>query len=113
MKIMNAAQIQEDNYFRHIIHNDIDKIIMDIKEDHKDDTVTAEDSNVILELKKSFEFMNNDAEITVKKQLEFLCFQLGLNVSKLSEIELTVFLKVLMESKHMITKNRGKWKRLK
>ena len=43
LRTIESAIIDEDEYFSYTVHNDIDRIICDIREAHKDDATTADD----------------------------------------------------------------------
>ena len=43
VRTLELAHIREDEYFAHTIHNDIDAIIRDIREAHKQDVTTADE----------------------------------------------------------------------
>jgi len=40
---LKTAQIQEEEYFGHLVTNDLKAILRDIREAHRDDTATADD----------------------------------------------------------------------
>jgi len=40
---LKTAQIQEEEYFGHLITNDLRDILQDIREGHKSDALTADD----------------------------------------------------------------------
>lgn len=51
IRILNAAHINEDKYFRHVVHDDVDGIIQSIKEAHRRDTTSAPETDFVQELK--------------------------------------------------------------
>ena len=44
---LEAAHVDEDAYFSHAVHNDIDGIMRDIKEAHRRDSTTADDNAML------------------------------------------------------------------
>jgi len=57
IRILNAAHINEDEYFRHVVHDDMDGIIKDIQEAHRQDTTSAPETDFVQELKQDLEFV--------------------------------------------------------
>lgn len=50
IQILNAAHINEDNYFCNIVHADIDGIIREIKGNHRSDSESAPETDFVQEL---------------------------------------------------------------
>lgn len=71
-----------------VVHDDLDRIIQDIREAHIKDTTTADAVNpsdtVRQELKSVMSYEGNDE----KRQARLFCKQLGINYDKLSKEEL-------------------------
>ena len=40
---LKAAQIQEEEYFGHLVADDLSDILRDVREDHRTDALTADD----------------------------------------------------------------------
>lgn len=55
LRTLEAAYIQENDFFTHIVHEDIDAIIADIRETHKKDKTTAESQTTAAKLKQAIE----------------------------------------------------------
>ena len=110
MRLFEAAQIKEDEYFRHIIHDDLDSIIRDIREAHKDDDTSAPDTTPLEELKKGLDVAANFKGSPQEKQIVALCQQLGIDYKKLSAEEFRVMVKVFQKSKVIknLQSQRGK-----
>lgn len=51
LRTLELAQVQEDEYFGHVISRDLTHILRDIREAHKTDQVTADQSSVVAEIK--------------------------------------------------------------
>ena len=101
MKTLEAAHINEDEYFSYRIHEDIDKIIRDIKEKHMQDAATADDLSPAEELRKQIEevaaFEGSDDE----KRAFLALHQLGINPKSLSKEEFVVLVNILKKSKKL------------
>jgi KaiC/GvpD/RAD55 family RecA-like ATPase len=99
ISVLKAAHIEEDIYFRNIVNEDIDGIIRDIREAHKEDSTSAPDTAAVDEIKNSLEeaarFHGSDEE----KRVVVFCRQLGIDYPKLTPEEFRVIIKVLRKSK--------------
>ena len=52
LKVLQAAHISDDEYFSHMVRDDLNLIIRDIREAHKKDSESAPQTTVADELKK-------------------------------------------------------------
>lgn len=91
--------MEEDEYFSHRIHHDIDKIIRDLRESHKSDVSTGQESTMAEDIMKEFkaaaEFTGSDQE----RQARLFCMQLGINYDRLSPEEFASLVSILKKSK--------------
>lgn len=55
LQILQATHINNDEYFSHMISDDLHAIIKDIRESHKKDSDTAPENTIMDELKKDIE----------------------------------------------------------
>lgn len=98
-RITEVARVDEDGYFAHVVHQDIDVILRDIRDAHRTDSTTADadstadDARKILEEAMSFE--GSDKE----KQLRIICGQLGIPYDKLTPDEFAGMISALQKSK--------------
>lgn len=111
LRTLEAAYIQEDKYFIHAVHEDMDTIIADIREAHKKDLTTADEGTIASKLKQDIEdamqFKGSDQE----RQLRIYCNQLGIPYDKLTPEEFAGVLGALKKSNYMKNKvyhQRGK-----
>ncbi len=99
LKTLAAAHVEEDEYFSHRIHHDIDNIIRDLREAHKSDTSTGQESTVAEDIAKEIqaaaEFTGSDQE----RQARIFCMQLGINYDRLSPEEFATLVNILKKSK--------------
>lgn len=112
IRLLKAAHIEEDTYFQHVVHRDIDGIMRDIKEAHRQDSTSAPDTTVAQEIHRvmteAASFMGSPQE----KQVFVMCRQLGIDYAKLTPQEFQVMIRVLGKSKHLnIPKGKRKKKR--
>ena len=101
LKTLAAAHIEEDEYFSHRIHKDIDGIVRDLREEHTSDASTAPEETAAeafkRELDAAAEFTGSDQE----RQARILCMQLGINYDKLSPEEFASLINILKKSKRL------------
>ena len=55
VRTLKLAQISEDDYFSHVVHNDIDGIMRDIRDARKNDTMTADKKSPATEAQRQLE----------------------------------------------------------
>lgn len=106
IRILKAAHNNEDEYFRHVVHDDMNGIIKDIKDAHKSDSTSSPETNFVQELKQDIEFISSIEGSTQKKQVALYCRRLGIDYTKLTDVEFEVMVRVLQKSKHL--KRQGK-----
>lgn len=112
IRILNAAHISEDEYFRHVVHDDIDGIIKSMKEAHIQDSTSAPETDFVQELKQDLEFVSSIEGSAQKKQVALYCRRLGIDYTKLTEVEFEVMMRVLGKSKHLnVSKGKRRKKR--
>lgn len=111
LRTLEAAYIQEDKYFTHAVHEDMDTIIADIREAHKKDLTTADEGTIATKLKQDIEdamqFEGSDQE----RQLRVYCNQLGIPYDKLTSEEFVGVLSALRKSKYWLNAQNRRGKR--
>lgn len=108
---LNAAHINEDEYFRHVVQEDMDGIIKSIKDSNRQDSTSAPETDFVQELKQGLEFVSSIEGSAQKKQVALYCRQLGIDYTKLTEVKFEAIMRVLQKFKHL--KGRGKRRRKK
>ena len=98
---LQAAQIQEEEYFGHLAANDLNAILSDIRAEHKTDALTADDelsvSTVQEQLAKAVHFKGSPEE----KKARSLLAALGIDYDKLSKEQFVTLIEILKLSRHM------------
>ncbi len=98
---LKAAQIQEEEYFGHLVAKDLNAILSDIREEHKTDMLTADDalsvSSVQEQLAKAVRFEGSPEE----KKARSLLATLGIDYDRLSKEQFVMLIEILKLSKHM------------
>jgi len=98
---LKAAQIQEEEYFGHLVANDLNAILSDIREEHKTDALTADDELSVLsvqeQLAKAVRFEGSPEE----KKARSLLATLGIDYDRLSKKQFVTLIEILKLSRHM------------
>ena len=114
LRTLELAHIREDEYFSHIVHDDLDAIIRDIREAHKTDSTTADVETVspIGKFIQEIDAMEKAQGSEQEKQLRVLCHQLEIPYDKLTREEFVALIKALQLSPKLrgYTSQRGKGK---
>lgn len=98
---LEAAKIDEGNYFADRTHKDIDEIIFRIRDAHKDDKTTIQETSAAKELLKSMKAANKFKGSNEEKKVFFVCDMLGINYKSLSEDEIKSLAMVVKKSKKL------------
>lgn len=119
---LKAAQIQEEEYFGHLVAGDLTRILRDIREKHRTDTLTADDdlsaAAVQKQLLEAVYFEGSSEEKKIRAYLATL----GIDYDTLTKEEFVSLIGILKKSKHMkspisqrgkTTMTHGKGKRKK
>lgn len=99
LRTLEAACVPENNFFTHLVHDDIDAIIADIREAHKKDKTTAEGQTTAAKLRQAIEdamqFEGSDQE----KQMRIYCNLLEIPYDDMPPEEFDAVLRWLRRSK--------------
>ena len=98
LQILQATHINNDEYFSHMISDDLHAIIKDIRESHKKDSDTAPENTFMDELKKDIEDATSFKGSLQEKQAILYCKRLGIKYNKLSDEEFRTLIKILNKS---------------
>ena len=103
VRTLELAHIREDEYFSHTIHNDIDAIIRDIREAHKQDvTTTDEDAPSMMDLlRENIDEVERQKGSQTEKQVRVFCKQLGIPYDDLTTEEFAGLISALRKSPMM------------
>ncbi len=112
MRTLEVAQIQESEYFSHIVAEDMGVILKDIREKHRTDTTTADTNSMAADVQRQLQDAMNFEGSEQEKQLHILCDQLGIPYDKLTPIEFSGLIAALQKSEILKTTKslRGKSK---
>ena len=110
LRTLDAAHIQEDEYFSHLIHNDMDQIVRDIRERHKSDTVTAPEKTLAQQLKEDFEEVLQFQGSKLEQLIMLFCKQTHISYRKLSEEEKVWLTRIVRKSEFVRKSHKRKCK---
>ena len=55
MRTLELGQVQESDFYSHVMHDDLDSIVRDIREAHRKDKTTADPQPTLDDVKEKFE----------------------------------------------------------
>ena len=108
LRALEAAHINDNEYFSHLVNEDIDRIIRDLREKHRKDSTSAPEVSVVQQMKKDLDEVANFKGSKLEKQLIVYCKQLQIDYKKLTQEEFRWFIKILRKSKLSHGGGRGR-----
>ena len=109
MRTLELGQVQESDFYSHVMHDDLDSIVRDIREAHRKDKTTADPQPTLDDVKEKFEQAIGQGSDTEMLIHEF-CDKLQIPFEKISSEDFSAFLRILSLSKQLKSPNnmRGK-----
>ena len=109
VRTLELGQVQESDFFSHVLHEDLDGIIRDIREAHRKDRTTADAQPSLEDVKEKFEQavgQGSDLEMLIQE----FCDKLQIPFEKISSEDFSAFLRILSLSRILKNPNnmRGK-----
>ena len=101
LRTLEVAQIREDEYFGSLIVDDLKVILRDIREQHRPDTMTADESALVATVQGQLQDAMNFEGSSEEKQVRALMATIGLDYDKLSKEQFVTLIEILKLSKHM------------
>ena len=98
MRTLELAQISEDEYFSHVVHDDLDRIIGDIREAHVEDVTTADAENPADAVKQELESAMSYEGSAEENKARLFCRQLGIDYDKLTKEEFVTLINILKKA---------------
>ena len=87
LRTLKAAQIDEDEYFARVVSNNVEQILIDLKQQHSKDTSSASSDSPVAAFKESLEEISQVKGGKVEKLMMLFCKQNQINYSKLTDNE--------------------------
>ena len=96
-----------------MVHDDMDGIIKDIKEAHRQDSTSAPDTTTAEEIRQAITEAASFTGSPQEKQVVVMCRQLGIDYAKLTTEEFQLLIRVLRKSKHLSIRAQKRRKKQK
>lgn len=111
VRTLELGQVQESDFYSHVMHDDLDSIVRDIQEAHLKDKTTADPQPTLDDVKGKFgQALEQDSneEIVIHE----FCDRMQIPFEKISSEDFSAFLRILSLSKMLKNPNnmRGKAK---
>ena len=87
LRTLKAAQIDEDEYFARVVSNNVERILIDLKQQHSKDTFSAPADSPVAAFKESLEEISQVKGSKIEKLMMLFCKQNQINYSKLTDNE--------------------------
>ena len=122
LRTLAVAQMQEEEYFGHVVSKDIAAILHDIRDAHKTDSTTADQTSAAAQVHQQLENAVNFEGSSEEKKAKALIATLGIDYDAITMEQFVNLIEVLKLSKHMnspisqrgkTTMTHGKGKRKK
>ena len=101
LRTLELAQVQEEEYFGHVVAEDLKRILCDIRETHKVDRTTADQSSVAVEAQAQLQEIMSFEGSAEEKKARFFLANLGIDYDAISKEQFVTVIEVLRLSKHM------------
>ena len=122
LRTLAVAQVQEEEYFGHVVSKDMAAILHDIRDAHKTDSTTADQKSAAAQVHQQLENAINFEGSSEEKKAKALLATLGIDYDAITMEQFVNLIEVLKLSKHMnspisqrgkTTMTHGKGKRKK
>ena len=101
LRTLELAQVQEDEYFGHVIFKDLTSILRDIRDTHRKDATTADENCATLDVQKQLQDAIDFKGSTEEKKARLFLANLGIDYDAITMEQFTNLIEVLKLSKHM------------
>ena len=101
LRTLEVAQIQEDEYFGSLIADDLKGILRDIREQHRPDTMTADESSLVATVQGQLQDAMNFEGSSEEKQIRSFLATFGIDYDKLTKEQFVSLIEILKLSKYL------------
>ena len=101
LRTLELAQVQEDEYFGHVVSKDLTGILRDIRDTHRKDATTADEVSAALNVQKQLQDAMDYKDSTEEKKARLFLANLGIDYDALTMEQFANLIEVLKLSKHM------------
>ena len=101
LRTLEVAQIREDEYFGSLIADDLKGILRDIREQHRPDTMTADETSLAATVQDQLQEAMNFEGSSEEKKIRAYLATIGLDYDALTKEEFVSLIGILKKSKYM------------
>ena len=98
---LEIAQTREDEYFGSLIADDLKGILRDIRNEHRPDTMTADETSLVATVQGQLQDAMNFEGSSEEKQVRALMATIGLDYDTLTKEEFVSIISGLKKSKYL------------
>ena len=101
LRTLEVAQIREDEYFGSLIADDLKGILRDIRNEHRPDTMTADETSLVATVQGQLQDAMNFEGSSEEKQIRSFLATLGIDYDLLSKEQFVTLIEILKLSKYL------------
>ena len=101
LRTLKVAQIREDEYFGSLIADDLKGILRDIRNEHRPDTMTADETSLAATMRGQLQDAMNFEGSSEEKQVRSFLATFGIDYDKLTKEQFVTLIEILKLSKYM------------
>lgn len=101
LRTLELAQVSEEEYFGHVVADDLTGILRDIREAHKTDSTTADEPSAAAQAQQQLQTAMNFEGSSDEKKAWALLATLGIDYDAITKEQFVNLIEVLRLSKHM------------
>ena len=101
LRTLEVAQIREDEYFGSLIADDLKGILRDIREQHRSDNMTADETSLAATMQEQLQETMNFEGSSEEKKIRAYLATIGLDYDALTKEEFVSLIGILKKSKYM------------
>ena len=101
LRTLQVAQIREAEYFGSLIADDLKGILRDIRNEHRPDTMTADETSLAATMQEQLQEATNFEGSSEEKKIRAYLATIGLDYDALTKEEFVSLIRVLKKSKYM------------
>ena len=101
LRTLEVAQIREDEYFGSLIAADLKGILRNIREQHRPDTITADETSLVATVQGQLQDAMNFEGSSEEKQIRSFLATFGIDYDKLTKEQFVSLIEILKLSKYL------------
>ena len=101
LRTLEVAQLREDEYFGSLIADDLKGILRDIRNEHRPDTMTADEASLVATVQGQLQDAMNFEGSSEEKQIRSFLATFGIDYDLLSKEQFVTLIEILKLSKYL------------